>query len=934
MRYFLLLLFLSFPLEAQVCWEPNDVNLDGRLRSSDHRVGDVAVIANELAAISRSTGDVIVTDFFVASLISKSPSGKNVKNNVIEAMLDKLNILSEFKRGLVNDYNQGMKILDIKNGEIVLVNEYKAESWTAENVQISPQVKELFTRAEEVKNIENNNKGAGEGSSFYNNFKGLEHFLVGAMKMRGNFVSDFLNSKITAPNTGRFTSNNKKENVRVNALLDLLTEVRGDKAKNGVTSRTAYENYAQGNGKSFYTEKTDAIDPPSFLNDMVSKMIDGGYGPVYVRANLVLDLANILLGKGKNSVELHSEFDGMGKKHVVLGLVKMLADIRVNGRNSEYYDILPRELHDLRLYEADLTTYLGSKENDTQFRGATEKTVKDLIDFSESLNGQAVVVFNDMGGVYNLGQTQGSQGLGQQLVAPISKAKNDPTQGLRVIAITNKITAKEVSTTGWTSHVERMTVSKPSKEQINEIAQIHFDRIKEDNQRIERESLSEVFDYAYEVAQRYPNLGDGLTAVFRIYDHIATQLRRTGDSRATENHVLIAASRLLENTPVMGGRYVPPRMGEYIQQLETNLNNSIRERGQIIEAVVSRIQAGLYASTPVVEGVVRPKARSVTILVGPSGTLKTSILEMLAKELKMEFDKIAGSQVSESTLFEIARKVREENPSRIVYITEANLARNIFQTLENMIDGIGITDPNTGRVTTFENVHFVLDGNIPKAEQIARNFGFSETVPDALIEQLNRETAREQEKLISGIKDTGEATYVNSNGQRQIVTIDAHPHGVVKFTDYGRTQYNNAVRDAFGGREAFMGRAGQPIAVGYLSKGAYKATVDFVERQQNLDINESNNGSSFTITDRAKEYIADLAMLDVNIELGARFTEQYIGRLVTAELRRQVWSRPDLYMSKDGFFVGKFRAVMDVHPNGTGIVVDIKPSDLISEVIH
>ena len=224
--------------------------------------------------------------------------------------------------------------------------------------------------------------------------------------------------------------------------------------------------------------------------------------------------------------------------------------------------------------------------------------------------------------------------------------------------------------------------------------------------------------------------------MFRIYDNIATQLREPGATRATKNHVLIATSRLLGNTSVMGGRYIPPEMGESIQLLETNLNNSIRERGQIIEAVVNRIQAGLHASTPVVEGVVRPKARSVTILVGPSGTLKTSILEMLAKELGMEFDKIAGSQANESTLFEIAKKVREENPSRIVYITEANLARDrgIFQTLENMIDGIGITDPNTGRVTTFENVHFVLDGNIPKAEKIARDYGFSETVPDPLIE--------------------------------------------------------------------------------------------------------------------------------------------------------------------------------------------------------
>ena len=80
-------------------------------------------------------------------------------------------------------------------------------------------------------------------------------------------------------------------------------------------------------------------------------------------------------------------------------------------------------------------------------------------------------------------------------------------------------------------------------------------------------------------------------------------------------------------------------------------------------------------------------------------------------------------------------------------------------------------------------------------------------------------------------------------------------------------------------------------------------------------------------------------MRDVNRELGARFTEQYIGQLVNAELRRQVWSRPDLYRDRAGFVIGKFRAVMDVHKNQdgtvTGIVVDIKPIiDSTSETAH
>ena len=905
MRYFLLIFFISFSAKAQFCWKPNDfTKLDGRIKTSDRRVGDVAQIANELAAVSgRANNEVTTIDFFVAALIKESPSGKSVRNNVIEAILNELNITSEFKRMLVNEYNSGGNTLKIEGGEIVLTNKYKAESWSAENVKVSPQMKELFERAEKAKDFENKKKDTRKGGSFANSFKGLEHFFLGAMRMKGDRISEFLTNNIGTTGFGRFTFGKKRKNAKLNNVLDVISKIRGEGGRNGVTSRTAYEDYAQGNGKSFYSQKSEA-EPPSFLNDMISKMIDGGYGPVHVRVDLVLDVARTLQGKGKNSVNIHSKFNGVGKKHIVLGLVKMLADIQVHGRKSEYYDILPRELHNLRLYEVDLTAYLGSKDNDTQFRGATEKSILEIKDFAENINGQVALVFNEMAGVYNLGQTQGSQGLGKQLQDAIVAAKNKPDKGLRVIAITNQVTGKEVSNTGWSQYVERITINEPNKTQVDEIAQIHFDKMKEDNPRIERESLNKVFDYVYEVSQRYPNLGDKLQAIFRIYDNIGVQLKETGQGRVTENHVLVAASTLLRGTVVEGGRYTPPKLSESLRTLETRLNNSIRERGELISAVVNKVTAGLYELTPVVGGVVRAKARSVTILVGPSGTLKTSIVELLAKRLGMEFDKIGGSQASESTLFDIAKKVREENPSRIVYISEANLARNIFRTLESMIDGTGITDPTTGKVTTFENVHFVLDGNIKQAETIARKYGFSETVPDALIKTLDSLRPRELETQMEQIKRDGEATFKDINGETQTVSISRHPHGVVKFTREGRRLYNEAVKDALGGREAFMGRAGEPIAVGYLSKNAYKATVDFVMDQQSYKFKKSNNGSELTITDGARDFIAEQATLNVNIEKGARFTTGYIEGIVNSRLRKEVWNNP-LYTNEAGFFCRK-----------------------------
>ncbi len=937
---------MSFDANAQLCWDPNDFrNLDGRLRSSDHRVGDVAQIANELAAISpRASKEVTITDFFMAALIKESPSGKNANNNTIEALLDRLNLLTDFKRHIVNEYNLGKNIVKIEDNQIVLVEKSKlAENLEAnlENVGISPEMKTLFNEAEQARISENTRRGAYDGSPFSNSFKGLEHFFLGAMKMKENTVSDFLTTEIAATGLlGMFSRLRpaKRLDAKIGTVNKTISEIRGEADRFGVFSKTAYEDYALGNGKSFYSQKGNTTEPPHFLNDMVLRMIKGEYGPVHVRADLVRQLVDILSSRNKNSVEINSEFDGVGKRHVVLSLVKILADIQVNGRQSEYYEILPREFHDIKLYEADLTAYLGAG-NDTQYRGATEKSITELINFTEGLNGNAIVVFNEMSGVYNLGATGGgqgqgggSQGLGHQLVPHISRAVNNPERGLRVIAVTNKITgANEVSNTGWKRYLERMTIREPDQNQTRDIAQVHFDRIVQDNPRIERESLNEIFEYAYQVAQRNPNLGDKMEAVFRIYNEIELQLKDTG-GRATEKHVLIAAVKILKAPTVEGGRYIPAEMQESIESLESRLNNVIQGRGQLVNTVVNSIQNGLFKSSRIVNDVVRPEARSVTILVGPSGTLKTSIVEALSSRLGLEFDVIAGSQASVHSLHAIAKKVREGNPSRIVYINEANLAaqRGIFEVLEAMIDGTGIIDQSTGKKTTFENVHFVLDANIRNAEVIAQKYGFSETIPEALIRELDGiRNAKESLSKITEMKEQGEATYRDSNGENSTVTISQHPHGVVKFTREGRRLYNEAVRAELGGREAFMGRAGEPIAVGYLSKEAYKSAVDFEVKQINDQYKVSYNGSELIITDQAKDFIAEKATQE-GMETGARFIKTYITNVLSNRISQEVWTQSRTYR-KDGLFVGKFEAVMDVAQNGRGIEVNLEPVKTASD---
>ena len=203
---------------------------------------------------------------------------------------------------------------------------------------------------------------------------------------------------------------------------------------------------------------------------------------------------------------------------------------------------------------------------------------------------------------------------------------------------------------------------------------------------------------------------------------------------------------------------------------------------------------------------------------------------MLANRLGMKFDIISGQQsksnafsTSNDTLLELATKVRQGNPSRIIYITEANKAFGIFDTLEAMIDGTGIKDPKTGKITTFENAHFILDANVESAHKIARDFGFSESTPDRAMFELSKLN----EEQLKEVKDRGEFTYNDSNQEARTIKLNEHPDGVVRFTEVGLQKFNEAVKKELGGREAFMGRAGDPIAVGYLSLNSYKAAVDW-----------------------------------------------------------------------------------------------------------
>ena len=473
----------------------------------------------------------------MAALVNKTPTQKDVNNNALEATLESLGIKNTFLKALSEKFGfnmiNGNPILNIAGGKLEIRNLENFSEVKPEQMDFTPEMNNLLMEAYTAKDAENTFRGTSSERPFSNNFTGFEHYLLGLIKLKNNDLGNLLVRSIT----GKTRINNKAIDEATNKIYEALNIVRGENARSGVNSERAYENYAIGNAKSFVTESKINVQPPNFLTEMQSN----NYNNIFVRVGLAKKLAEALFGINKNSAELYSEFDGIGKKHVVYSLIRIIADLKIAGAESKYYrdfEHLIEQTTKLELYEIDLAEF----QSGTQYRGSIEAKFGELSEFVKNSNGrQVVIVFRDMAGLKNLGETSGggSQGFSQHF------AKILDTTNTKAVAITNETTSNQIANSSLKDFFNKLIIEEPSKAHVRNIADAHFIRMKEDNPNLEVESLRSLFDFIYETAKSYPNLGDKLEGVFKVYEEIGRRFKESGETKAEEKHALEATSTLL-----------------------------------------------------------------------------------------------------------------------------------------------------------------------------------------------------------------------------------------------------------------------------------------------------------------------------------------------------------------------------------------------------
>ena len=86
--------------------------------------------------------------------------------------------------------------------------------------------------------------------------------------------------------------------------------------------------------------------------------------------------------------------------------------------------------------------------------------------------------------------------------------------------------------------------------------------------------------------------------------------------------------------------------------------------------------------------------------------------------------------------------------------------------------------------------------------------------------------------------------------------------------------------------------------------------------------NNNKNGSTISISEDAKVFIAQQASNPVAIERGARFVTSYLENLLRVYENKIAL---DSRFRSDGLFTGKFNAKIELHENKTGVVVKFDP---------
>lgn len=435
--------------------------------------------------------------------------------------------------------------------------------------------------------------------------------------------------------------------------------------------------------------------------------------PVIGRSKELNDLINVLAKRFKSNVLMVGD-PGVGKTAIVEGLAQALAG-----------DEVPEFLKGHKLYSLEIGSLLaGSK-----YRGDFEEKVKNVL---EALNAKKKsILFID--------EAHTMQGAGSSSNGTVDFAN------MIKPAIT-KGTLKVIASTTWEEFYEsfekdralmrrfyKIGVDEPSEESTVRILSGLSSRL---NEFHDVEIQPEAITAAVSNASRYIHdrknpdksidLLDAACAKQRVMDNKKAKITKELIFEQVEKYTGVPADKLKGEN------------GDRIRTLEVNVKGRLFGQDETVEKVLERV----YVSFAEIGNPSKPTASF--LFLGPTGTGKTELARLLAKNLDMELLKYDMSEYGEkhsvSSLIgpppgyvgfsdsqvQGGRLISDlsKHPHSVMLFDEVEKAHpDIFNIFLQMLDEGRITGSN-GKQVSCKNCIIIMTSNLGSADAETNNIGF------------------------------------------------------------------------------------------------------------------------------------------------------------------------------------------------------------------
>ena len=450
-----------------------------------------------------------------------------------------------------------------------------------------------------------------------------------------------------------------------------------------------------------------------YAENLTEKARNGEFDKIIGRKNELERIIQILHKKRSSNVILVS-LPGVGKTALVQGLASKIAKNEV-----------PDSLKNVNIWSLDL----GSMIAGTRFRGEFEERLKMTIN-NVLKDGNVVLFIDEIHNIIGAGSGSDSSLDAGNILKPYL------TDGrFRCIGATTYEEYKKhiLKDRAFARRFKKIDLTEPSQQETIEI----LNGLRESYESFHGIKFpTEVLGKITELSDRYLTDQYFPDKAIEIMDEIGSKYRsglKTGPEATVEDvEELICKIANIPNIEASKNDK------DLLKNLSQNLKRELFGQDEIIEKIVNHIKvakAGLTKKT---------KPICVFGMIGRSGTGKTELAKLLAKNLGISFLKLDMSEYSEKNSvskligtspgyvgFEQSGALTEpliRNPNCVVLFDEIEKAdKSIYDLLLQVMDEGRLTD-NNNRIASFRNAIILMSSNVgcAKAEKVGNFIGFLE----------------------------------------------------------------------------------------------------------------------------------------------------------------------------------------------------------------